>query len=75
MIYTILDAFGFALEEQGEPQRPFWLASQMMEGRLWKASGHDVRAALETDMKEWVEKSQFVKLAEDEYPLRLWSKS
>ena len=61
-MYTILDAIEFALEEQGEPQSPYWLASQMMEGRLWRASEHDVRAALEKDMKEWGEKSQFVRV-------------
>ena len=69
MIYTIIEAIEFTLKEQGEPQSPYWLASQMMEGRLWRASEHDVRAALEKDMKEWGEKSQFVKTADDEYAL------
>jgi hypothetical protein len=36
MIHTILDAIEFILKEQGEPQSPFWLSSQMVEGRLWK---------------------------------------
>ena len=75
MIHTILDAIELTLKEQGEPQSPYWLASQMMEGRLWKASEHDVRAALEKDMKEWGEKSQFVKTDDDEYALRSWTKS
>ncbi len=29
MIYTILDAIEFALEEQGEPQSPYCLSSQL----------------------------------------------
>jgi len=75
MIHTIIDAIELALKEQGEPQSPYWLASQMMEMRLWRASEHDVRAALEKDMKEWGEESQFVKTADDEYALRSWTKS
>jgi hypothetical protein len=75
MIHTIIDAIDLTLKEQGEPQSPYWLASQMMEMRLWRASEHDVRAVLEKDMKEWGEESQFVKVADDEYALRLWSES
>lgn len=75
MIYTVLDAIELVLEELGEPQSPFWLASQMDEGKLWKASEHDVRAALEEDMKEWAEKSQFVKVADDEWGLRCWGET
>ena len=51
MIYTLLDAAAFILEEQGE-QSPYWLSSQMMEGKLWRASEHDVQAALEQDINE-----------------------
>ena len=47
----------------------------MDEMRLWKASEHDVRAALEKDLQEWGEKSQFVKTADDEYALRSWTRS
>ena len=75
MIYTIIDAIEFVLDIQGESQSPYWLSSQMMEMKLWRASEHDVRAALEKDMKEWGEKSQFVKIADGEYALRSWSKS
>ncbi len=75
MIYTILEAIEYALEAQGDPQSPYWLSSQMDEMRLWRASEHDVRAALEKDMKEWGEKSQFVKMADGEYALRSWSES
>ena len=75
MIHTILDAIEFVLEELGEPQSPYWLSSQLMEGRLWRASEHDVRAALEKDMKEWGEKSQLIKVADDEYALRSWATS
>lgn len=70
MICTIIEAMEFALETQGEPQSPDWLASQMNEMRLWRASEHEVRAALEKDISEWGGRSQFVKVAEDEWGLR-----
>ncbi len=73
MISTILDAIQFVLEDQGEPQSPYWLASQMEEMRLWRASEHDVRAALETDMAEHGEDSMFVKEANGEYALKSWA--
>ena len=72
MIYTIIEAIEYALEVQGDPQSPYWLSSQLDEMRLWRASEHDVRTALEKDMQEWGEKSQFVKTADDEYALRSW---
>jgi len=75
MSHTIIDPIEFMLKEQGEPQSPYWLESQMMEGRLRRASEHDVRAALEKDVQEWGEESQFVKASEDEYALRSWRKS
>lgn len=75
MIHTILDAIEFILEDQGEPQSPYWLASQMMEMRLWRASEHDVRAALEKDFRKWGERSQFVQVADDEWALRKWGES
>ena len=75
MIHTIIDAIELVLEEQGEPQSPYWLSSQMDEMRLWRTSEHDVRTALEKDMQEWGEKSQFVKTADDEYALRSWTRS
>ena len=75
MIHSITDAIEYVLEAQGEPQSPYWLSSQMDEMRLWRASEHDVRAALEKDMQEWGEKSQFVKMADDEYALRSWTRS
>ena len=46
-MHTILDAIEFVLENQGESQSPYWLASLMDEMRLWKASENRVRAALE----------------------------
>ena len=73
MIHTILDAIEFVLKEQGEPQSPFWLASQMMEMKLWRASEHDVRAELEKDIRERGERSLFVKVADDEWSLRCWN--
>jgi DNA-directed RNA polymerase delta subunit len=75
MIYTVLDAIELVLKDLGEPLSPYWLASQMDERKFWKASEHDVRAALEKDMKEWGEKTQFVKLSDDEWGLRSWGES
>lgn len=75
MIYTIIEAIEFAMETDGEPLSPFWLASQMDEMRLWRASDHDIRAALEQDIRKWGERSQFVKVGEDEWGLRKWGKS
>jgi len=75
MIHTIIEAIEFALENDGGPISPFWLASQMQEMRLWRASEPDVRAALEKDIREWGERSQFVKVGEDEWGLRKWGKS
>jgi len=72
MINTILDAIEFVLETDGGKLSPFWLASQMMEGRLWKASEHDVCRALDKDLTEFGERSPFVKVGEDEYALRSW---
>lgn len=72
MIATILDACEFVLEINGDPQSPFWLASQMVEMRLWRASEHDVRAALQDHIEKFGEKSPFVKVAEDEWALRSW---
>ena len=75
MIHTIIEAIEFALDYDGGPISPFWLASQMQEMRLWRASEPDVRAALEKDIREWGERSQFVKVGEDEWGLRKWGKS
>ena len=47
MISDILDACREVLEINGDPQTAYWLASQMVEMRMWRASEHDVRAALE----------------------------
>ena len=74
-IHNILDAIELVLEEQGETESPYWLASQMIERKLWQASEHDVRAALEEDLKTTGEKSRFVKLANDEWALRSWNES
>jgi hypothetical protein len=49
---TVLNPIQIVLNEQGEPQSPYWLASLMNEQKFWKASEHDVRVALEKDRDE-----------------------
>lgn len=73
VINTILDACGEVLEINGDPQSSYWLASQMMEMKMWRASEHDIRTALEQDVRELGERSRFVKVTEDEWALRSWN--
>ena len=73
-IYTLLDACEFILENEGEPQSSYWLASQMMEMKLWRASEADVREALNQDIKLHREASLFIKVSDDEFELRRWEK-
>jgi hypothetical protein len=73
-ITSILDACQSILEEQDEPQSSYWLASQMMEMRLWRASEADVRDALAKELEERGESSRFMRVAEDEFALRSWIK-
>jgi hypothetical protein len=73
MILTLLDACRFILEDQGEAQSSYWLASQVVEMRLWRASESEVRDALDEDIEEHGETSLFVKVGEDEYALRSWT--
>jgi hypothetical protein len=72
MIQTLLDACQFVLEDQGEPQSSYWLASIMLETKLWRASGSKVRVALDRDIKKFGGSSPFVKLGKDLYGLRSW---
>jgi DNA-directed RNA polymerase delta subunit len=44
----------------------------MMEMKMWRASEHDVRAALEKSISERGERSLFVKVGDDEWALRSW---
>jgi hypothetical protein len=73
MIRTLLDACRFILNDQGEAQSSYWLASQAVEMRLWRANESDVRRALDKDIEKHGESSLFVKVGEDEYALRSWS--
>ena len=73
MIRTFLDACRYILEDQGEAQTSYWLASQADEMKLWRASESEVRRALNEDIEEHGESSLFVKVAEDEYALRSWT--
>ena len=72
MIETLLDACQFVLENQGEAQSSFWLASQIMEMKLWRASEADVRDALSKDIRQRGEQSRFLQIAEDEFAMRSW---
>jgi DNA-directed RNA polymerase delta subunit len=75
MIHTLLDACRFILEDQGEAQSSYWLASQIVEMKLWRASESQVRRALDKDIEAHGESSLFVKLGEDEYGLRSWGQN
>lgn len=71
-ITSILDAAEFVLKEVGFPEAPYWKSLQMHEGRLWRASQHDVRAELDMDISENGAKSRFVKTEDGEYGLKAW---
>jgi hypothetical protein len=73
MIETLLDACQFVLEDQGEPHSGYWLASQIMEMKLWRASEADVRDALAKDIEKHGELSRFVLLPDDDFALRSWA--
>jgi len=45
----------------------------MEEMRMWKASEQKVRTSLENDLREFGEKSRFVKIGDDEWALRSWN--
>ena len=71
-IETLLDACEYVLQDLGEAQSSFWLASQMDEMKLWRASEFEVRAVLEQDIQKNGESSRFKKVGEDEFVLRSW---
>jgi hypothetical protein len=73
MIESILDACEVVLNERGEPQSSFWLASQIIEMKLWRASEADVRDALTKNIEKYGEASRFVQPAADEFALRSWT--
>lgn len=72
MIFTLLDACRFILEDQGEPQSSYLLASQAVEMKLWRASESQVRRALNKDIEKHGESSLFIKVGQAEYALRTW---
>jgi hypothetical protein len=72
MIDTLLDACEITLKEQGEPQSCFWLASQAMEMKMWRASEADVRDVLKEDIERHGKSSRFVQTVDDEFALRSW---
>ena len=73
MIHSLVEACHWVLVEQGEPQSSFWLASQLDECRLWRASEDQVRRALLGDIKRLGECSRFALIGEDEFGLREWT--
>jgi HB1, ASXL, restriction endonuclease HTH domain len=75
IIETLLDACEFVLENQGEPQSSYWLASQVMETKLWRTSEAQVRYAVCKDIEQHGERSRFVRAAADEFALRRWSRN
>jgi DNA-directed RNA polymerase delta subunit len=73
MIDSLLDACQSVLENLGEPLSPYWLASQVMEMKMWRASEADMRDALAKDIERLGARSRFVRLDGDEWGLRAWS--
>ena len=73
-ITSLLDACQYIFEDQGEPQSSYWLASQVMEMKLWRASEADVGDALVKDIAKHGDSSRFMRVAEDEFALRSWIK-
>jgi hypothetical protein len=73
IIETLLDACELVLQELSEPQSSYWLASQVVEMKLWRASEADVRAALTEDIQERGERSRFRFAGEDRFDLQ-WRK-
>jgi DNA-directed RNA polymerase delta subunit len=72
MIESLLDACELVLNEQGEPQSSYWLASQIMKMKVWRASEADVRDALTQDITMLGESSRFESLPDEEFALRAW---
>jgi hypothetical protein len=72
MPHNLLEACEFVFKEEGVPQSSYWLASQMREMKLWRASEADVRAALIKDIEQRGKASRFVRIAVDEFALRSW---
>jgi hypothetical protein len=75
MIHTLLDACRYVLEDLGEAQSSYWLASQVVEMKLWRASESQVRRAIDKDIEAHGVSSPFVKVGEDEYALRSWGRN
>lgn len=73
MIHTLLDACEFILDDQGEPQSSNWLASQIMEMKLWRTTEAKVRDALIKEIHKYAEASSFIKVADDQFALRSWT--
>lgn len=73
MIYRLLDACEYILNDQGEAQSSFWLASQIMEMKLWRTNEAKVCDALTKDIQKHGDASLFIKVADDEFALRSWT--
>jgi hypothetical protein len=56
---NLLEACEFVLKEQGEPQSSYWLASQIVAMKLWRASEADVQAALSKVIEQRGKASRF----------------
>ena len=72
-MHSLLEACEHVFNDQGESQSSYWLASQIMEMRLWRASEADVQAALTKDIDGHGSSSRFMRVGEDEFALRAWA--
>ena len=52
----------------------YWLASQIVEMKMWRTSEGEVRDVLGKDIAKHGESSRFVALPDDEFALRSWTR-
>ena len=71
-MHSLLEACEYIFNDQGEPQSSYWLASQVMEMRLWRATEADVQATLIKDIDQHGRSSRFMRIGKDEFALRAW---
>lgn len=67
LINDLLDACEYVLENMGETQSSYWLASQVVEMKFWRATEAAVQQALMADIRAHGESSRFRQGGENEF--------